>query len=95
LNKHLNDERGEDIFIASATAMKNEDTEELWTYAVWPRGIETLVPALDRVALDNSQTDEITMKPWIDVLADHGDLLEPQPDLWPPRWRTRGFPELP
>jgi hypothetical protein len=65
---------------------------------------DTLVPVTDRLAFVDQITDaqtglaagkarEIVTVAWSDALSVAGHLFQPVPNLYPPRYRTLGFPD--
>lgn len=90
---------GVDVFVARATLARRQSDEALVTYAVWPRGVDTVLPRTRRVALvlpvnpaAPGPGDETLMVPWDALWTEAAALLEPTGHR-PPRFRTRGFPD--
>lgn len=75
-----------------------EDDELNATVAAWPNasGADVLLPRSHLVslgALADGKFEEIVTVPWQVLIAVAGDCLVPEPDLYPPRWRTKRFPD--
>lgn len=80
-----------DIFVATYSAIRVEETEEIFTYSVWPEGIDALLPLSDRVIL-GSEGKPGRMAEWSRVQAIAGGLMVEDETLYPPRFRVRQFP---
>lgn len=80
-----------DIFVATCSAVRNEDTEEIFTYCVWPEGVKALLPVCDKVIL-GAEGQPGQMAEWSKVQAIAGELLAEEEQLYPPRFRVSGFP---
>jgi len=65
------------------------------TLAVWPEAVSNgLLPKADIIAFHPQPAEgavSITV-PWETALPIVDELLAPEPDLYPPRWRYRAFP---
>jgi hypothetical protein len=61
------------------------------TLSTWGDGVHTLLPRTQAVGMALAGT--IEMVPWEDVMALAGDCLVQVPDLYPPRWETKRFPD--
>jgi hypothetical protein len=80
-----------DIFVATCSAVRNQDTEEIFTYCVWPEGAEAMLPVCDKVILGSSgQPGQIA--DWDKVQAIAGELMSEDETLYPPRLRVSDFP---
>lgn len=87
----LHEKENTDIFVATCTAVRNQETDEIFTYAVWPEGVDTLLPETDRVIL-GADGQPGQMAEWNRVCEVVGDLMELDESLYPPRYRVREFP---
>lgn len=82
---------GVDVFVATCSAVRNQDTEEIFTYCVWPEGVNALLPVCDKVILGaNGQPGQ--MADWDKVQAITGELLNEDETLYPPRLQVSDFP---
>ncbi len=86
-----------DVFIATWNPMLNPDTGAIRSYATWTQGVTTLLPKTESVGfvvLDGlgPGKHDLTQASWEEVQSMLGHLLEPEPGLWPQRWRVEGFP---
>ena len=80
-----------DVFVATCTAVRNQETEEIFTYCVWPEGVEAMLPVCDKVILGaNGQPSR--MADWDEVQAVAGELMRADDTLYPPRFRVSQFP---
>jgi hypothetical protein len=87
---------GENVFVASFSAVKQKDSGRVTSYSVWSEGVDTLLPETDDVLLlrpDGSSQD-------VKVLAANcfdrvrqvaGDLMQPL-GTYPERYRVIEFP---
>lgn len=87
--------RGEDVFVASYTAMENTKTGESLSYCVWAEGVDTLLPETDRVFFlrprDQAEADVAASGDWERVRRVVGHLMTPA-GLHPERYRVTDFP---
>jgi len=80
-----------DVFVATCSAVRNQDTEEIFTYCVWPEGVIALLPVCDKIILGaNGQSGK--MADWDKVQAIAGELMREDETLYPPRLRVSEFP---
>jgi len=91
----IHEERNEDLFVATFMLYKLADSNgETFSMCSWTQSIDGLLPKADRVALVELRDDGISstrLVAWAELVGKLGDLLEPL-DVYPPRYRTRGFP---
>ena len=85
----LHEKNGEDVFVASFSAIKRPDGK-LLSYATWTETTNSLLPKTDILVLGRIG-ESPTMAEWEKVVDAVGDLMEPL-DIYPPRFRVRGFP---
>lgn len=88
--KAVLEEQAEDVFVASYQVFQSEDGT-VRSMATWTRGVDTLLPKTETVALVVLNDDETAIAraetvPW-DAIADR---LTPVPGMHPPRYRTTG-----
>lgn len=99
----LNAERDAGTFEGAVAPLMGlgEDDELTATVAAWPKETDLLLPRAHLVSLGtlapdpsgNPKFEEIVTVPWQVLSAVAGDCLVPEPDLYPPRWRARRFPD--
>lgn len=82
---------GVDVFVASFEAVVNDDGGG-FTYAVLSNGVDTLLPDSDVIMLLPSEDADPIRAPAAAMRAMLPHLFEPQPALYPRRWRVRAFP---
>jgi hypothetical protein len=87
---------GEDIFVASYSAVQHKESGRVSSYAVWPAGVPTMLPEADDVMLlhGNPQAEDISVAasgPWQRVREVVGDLMQPL-GMYPERYRVSEFP---
>lgn len=80
-----------DIFVATCTAVRNQETEEIFTYCVWPEGVDALLPVCDKIIL-GVEGQPGQMADWNKVQRIAGELMEEDETLYPPRIRVSNFP---
>lgn len=87
--------RGEDIFVATYVLMKNDETERLISHCSWSKGVVSLLPKTDLVAmvtLDEAAGDhKIKLMAWNDVVAMAGSLMQ-EVEGYPVRYLVKDFP---
>ena len=71
-----NDAEVQDVFVASFSVFENKETDELTSYCVWPKGIESLLPKTDVVAFIASENDGPVKASWNRLADVVGHLLE-------------------
>lgn len=91
----LNERLGEDVFVATCMLFQAREREGVVSLATWTRGVDTLLPRTDIVAMvvpDEHGGDSATkMLAWADALAIGGELMQ-EVECYPVRYRARGFP---
>jgi len=87
--------QGDDVFVASYSAMRHTRTGELASFCTWTRGVDSLLPRTDLIHLvDLERPDSpkvVASVTWDRVEEIAGDLLEPL-GVYPERHRARFFP---
>lgn len=87
---------GENLFVASFSAVQRKDTGRIVSYSVWSEGIETLLPETDDILLRRADdaTDKISLAAAgsFDRVRDiAGHLMQPL-GTYPERYRVSQFP---
>jgi hypothetical protein len=85
----LHKARGTDIFVASYQHMRRGDGP-LESYAVWSKGVDTLLPVVDLVVLVQDGAKPVVVA-WSEINAVAGALMQAC-ELVPQRVRVREFP---
>lgn len=92
-----------DIHVASLNFLTSETKAPL-SYAIWSKGILTLLPEADLIALatfqaptsttseSDPEVEETFLVPWSLVTEHCSHLLIPT-DYYPPRWKVESFPD--
>ena len=92
----LHQKTGEDIFVASYTVLKNNDTDKLTSLSTWTRDVVSLLPKTDLVAmvLPGSKEGEYESKilSWQDLRSVASDLMQ-LVEGYPERYLVKAFPE--
>jgi len=95
LLKSLYEKTGQDIFVASYSAMQKTDTGEIASYSVWSEGVDVLLPQTDLIHFfvcpDGDEGHIAGTASWEKVRQIAGELMEPQ-GMYPVRFRVRQFP---
>jgi hypothetical protein len=86
----LHQTTGQDIFVASFSALERKEAGGLASYCVWSKNVLTLLPRTDLVAFNGPEMKP-TMAKWERVVEVAGDLMQPL-DTYPPRYRVECFP---
>jgi len=103
----LHTSRNKDVFVATFMVYRNKDQQgSEFSMAVLSSGAAqgTLVPVADRLTFVDQITDpqtgqageqarEIVTVGWSDTMSVAGHLFQPVPNLYPPRYKTVGFPD--
>lgn len=91
----MHEKIGENTWVASYSAVKNNQTGDSHSYCVWSQGIDTLLPRADRVCFFVSQGEKegsvVANASWDRVQRLVGHLMEPQ-GVYPVRYRVKEFP---
>ena len=91
----LHEKTGEDIFVGSYSAARNEETGLITSYCVWGKGVDTLLPRTDVIHFfdpDRPEGDKIAGSgSWERVVEVVGGLMEEDGHL-PRAFRVRAFP---
>jgi len=86
---------GQDVFVASVILTEEADTGRYLSMATWTKGVETLLPRVDRiffVDMDEPESQrDVRSVAWDDAVRDFRSLMTPM-GLYPERWRVREFP---
>ncbi len=85
----LSEAVGEDVFVAKHVLVE-DPRGALSSYCTWSRGVETLLPVTDRVALYEEGAEPFLV-PWAVAVEVCGELMEPT-NHYPERVRVREFP---
>jgi hypothetical protein len=85
----LHERTGEDVFVASYTAMQNKETGRTTTYCVWSP-VPSLLPRTDLIAFVQ-ENEKPVLASWEEVARVAGHLMEPL-DMYPERYRVGVFP---
>ena len=81
-----------DLFVASYQMMARDDLGTL-SFAVWPEGVDTLLPRTEFIVFHASEaTAGPLLVPWSEAAEIVGDLMEPTEHA-PERFRVRRFPD--
>ncbi|MFZ6653855.1 hypothetical protein [Undibacterium sp. TJN19] len=92
----LHDKNGDDTFVASFTVFKNNDTDKLTSLCTWTRGVISLLPKTDLVAMVTpGATDdkyESKILSWADAVSMAAPLMQ-EVEGYPVRYLVREFPE--
>ncbi|MGI4721676.1 MAG: hypothetical protein ACRYGO_22630 [Janthinobacterium lividum] len=93
----LHEQDGTDIFVAGYRVIREKDTGEEYSLCTWARGVDTLLPRTDRVALgipgEGKDAPEYRIVPWDALHAACGHLMQPVLDAFPERYRVTAFPD--
>jgi hypothetical protein len=90
----LHEKTGEDVFVASYSAVRNNDTGHIRTYCVWSQGVDSLLPRADTVyfvVVEGEEGNVIANAPWERVVEVCGDRMTAQ-GWYPERYRVQKFP---
>jgi len=89
----IHQKTGDDVFVASFSAVEKENDGGIVSYCVWSEGVPTLLPETNKVVFARSTVKgPAGIADWEQMMQAVGHLLEPTED-YPPRYRTLGFPD--
>jgi hypothetical protein len=88
--KLLHAKQGIDVFVARYFVAQNQ-AGALFSYCVWGRGVDSLLPETGQVALFSQEGTPPIFVDWSIVFSLCGDLMQPTDD-YPPRYRVTEFP---
>ena len=81
-----------DIFVASYKIYERKDGFA-YSACVWTKGIDSSLPRSENIAfMADVENPDYFVVPWEAAASVVGNLLEPEPDLAPVRYRARQFP---
>ena len=85
--------RGQDALYVAAPIVVRDEDGRMESHAVWADGVAALLPKADVIGfMKGEDGSDVVRCPWKDVAAVLDDLLIPEPDVYPPRWRVTEFP---
>jgi hypothetical protein len=93
LLQRLYELRHEDVFVASYMLVVNKGRDDLTSYAVWTKGVPTLLPHTDRIAFVDLDTTTKVDVAWSAVERIAGHRMK-RTDIYPERYRVEDFPSL-
>ena len=86
------DENGTDIFVASYMLVDGAGTGEQFSLCTWNNETDSLLPRTDRVVLGPIDENGRIDVRWDDLTRIAGNLMVPQPDGYPERYRVQEVP---
>jgi hypothetical protein len=91
----LHKKTGQDIWVASYSALQENETGKSHSYCVWTQGTDPLLPRAEEVyflVVQGEREGQVVARAsWDRVQQVVGHLLEPQ-GIYPVRYRVKGFP---
>ncbi|HEV3082007.1 MAG TPA: hypothetical protein VGY66_19660 [Gemmataceae bacterium] len=91
----LHQKTGKNTWVASYSAVKNDETGEAHSYGVWSQGLNSLLPKADQVYFFVPKGDEegsvVARADWNRVQQLVGDLMAAQ-GTYPERYQVKEFP---
>lgn len=91
----LHGARRESVFVATHVLHEVEGQADYVSRAVWSRGVDSLLPRVDRIGFVDLKADPpIRLQvDWADAVRITGHLMEEVPGMHPPRYAVRAFPD--
>jgi len=93
--KTVHEKTGQDIFVATFSALKKPDTGEVRSYCVWSEGVVAYLPRTDDIFFfrpkDSEGGEIVGNSCWERVQAVLGEKMKPV-GLYPERFLVEGFP---
>lgn len=97
LLEQVHEKQGVDVFVATYMLYKGED-QGVFSVATWTEDVDALLPRADKLAFvemnDAGETRSAGVLEWERVEAAAGHLMQLDPELYPPRYRVKQFPDL-
>ena len=92
----IHEQNGEDVFVASFSALQNKETGRLSSYSIWSQGISSLLPQTDDIVFLRAdggmdKVEVVAAASWEKVRDIAGDLMQPE-GTYPERYRVLDFP---
>lgn len=92
----IHESTGEDLFVASYSAVQHKETGRVSSYSVWSEGVPTLLPETDDLVLlrADAAADKVALAAagtWERVRQVAGELMQPL-GTYPERYRVTSFP---
>ncbi len=92
LLNEIHEKEGIDIFVASYKIYERKDGLA-YSACVWTNEIDSSLPRSENIAfMADVENPDYFVVPWEAATSVIGDLLEPEPDLVPARYRAKEFP---
>jgi hypothetical protein len=92
----IHQQSGDDLFVASFSAVQHKDTGRISSYSVWSEGVDTLLPETDDIVL--LRADQAADKVQVAAAGKFqrvreiaGELMQPL-GTYPERYRVAQFP---
>lgn len=87
----LHEKTNQDIFVASYTLTRNNETGILSSLSVWTDGVMTFLPKSDKVFFYRPNDETKVLVSWEDAFRIVGDIMKPT-DMIPARFLLEQFP---
>jgi len=91
----LHQKTGKNVWVASFSAVRNEETRRAHSYCVWSQGLNSLLPKADQVYFFVPKGEKdgsvVARADWDRVQRLVGDLMAPQ-EIYPERYLVEEFP---
>jgi hypothetical protein len=92
----IHSQSGENVFVASFSAIKRKENGRITSYSVWSEGVDTLLPETDDILLlrPDAETKDVKLmaaSSFERVQEITGDLMQPT-GTYPERYRVLEFP---
>jgi len=87
----LHQRKAIDLFVASFSVLELK-SGQIFSYCLWSKGVEAILPKTQKVMFFQEGQEGMIGGDWDHVESIVGDLLEPLPEMYPPRFQVRGFP---
>jgi hypothetical protein len=84
--------RAQDVFVAAMTICEEAGAATHYCMAVWSKGVDTILPAVDRVYFYDDDRDMTRFAQWADISRTMGAVMQREPGL-PEHYRVRSFPD--
>lgn len=87
----LYEHRGEDVFVSTFSATKNQTSSHISSYCVWSNGVVADLPRTDRIAFMPDEKAILGWGSWAAAFTAFGHLMHKNVE-YPERYRVESFP---
>lgn len=87
----LYEQKGEDVFVSTFSATKNQESGRISSYCVWSNDVVADLPHTDRIAFMPDEKEILGWGSWAEATTAFGHLMQKNVE-YPERYRVESFP---